>query len=250
LSANVARRRALRAFGKRLGLRDAAKGDCALVDTALTHDSYAHEQVGSRHIHTLSNERLEFLGDAVLGHAVARALYDRHPDEPEGVLSRRRAALVSRDALAATARRLDVAPLLLLGKGEAAAGGERRPSILAAVFEALVGAVYLSEGFDAAGRFVTREHLAHAADPDAADPKTMLQEYAQARFKRPPTYAVTLEAGPAHAKTFTIAVSVGDAVMGTGSGPTKKQAQAEAAAQALRTLSAKARTRRGNDRST
>ena len=143
-----------------------------------------------------------------------------------------------------------VAPLLLLGKGEAAAGGERRPSILAGVFEALVGAVYLGEGFDAAADFVAREHLAHAREPEAADPKTELQEYAQARFKRAPSYAVMLEAGPAHAKTFTIAVSVGDKVMGTGSGSTKKQAQAEAAAAALRKLPAKAQRRRGSEQST
>jgi ribonuclease-3 len=250
LTHNLARRRALRAFGKRLGLKDAAKGDCALLDVALTHDSFAHERARSGTAAVASNERLEFLGDAVLGHVVAHALYQRHPDETEGALSRRRAALVSRTALSATSRRLDVAPLLLLGKGEAAAGGERRPSILAGVFEALVGAVYLGEGFEAASDFVVREHLAHAHDPEAADPKTELQEYAQARFKRAPTYAVMLEAGPAHAKTFTIAVSVGDKVMGTGSGSTKKQAQAEAAAQALRKLPATAQRRRGSEQST
>jgi ribonuclease-3 len=249
VSANVARKRALRAFGKRIGLKASSPEAMALLDAALTHDSYAHEHE-RRASGRVSNERLEFLGDAVLGLAAARALYDVHPDEPEGSLSRRRAALVSRDALAATARRLALAPLLLLGKGEAAAGGERRPSILAGVFEALIGAVYLSEGFDAAGAFVSREHLAHSSEPDGLDPKTMLQEYAQARFKRPPAYAVTLESGPAHAKTFTISVSVGDAVMGTGCGPTKKQAQADAAAQALRKLSARTRPRRGTERST
>ena len=247
---NLARRRALRAFGKRLGLGAAAQAECALLDAALTHDSYAHERTRAGETRRVSNERLEFLGDAVLGHVVAAALYAEHPDEPEGSLSRRRATLVSRNALAETSLRLNVAPLLLLGKGEAAAGGERRPSILAGVFEALVGAVYLSEGFDAAAAFVAREHLAHATQPQTADPKTQLQEYAQARFKRAPTYAVTLEAGPAHAKMFTIAVSVGDKVMGTGSGPTKKQAQAEAAAAALRRLPPKTKARRGSDQST
>jgi ribonuclease III len=249
LTHNLARRRALRAFGKRLGLKAAATGDCRMLDVALTHDSFAHEATRPS-APALSNERLEFLGDAVLGHAVAHALYERFPDESEGALSRRRAALVSRDALAVTSRRIEVAPLLLLGKGEAAAGGERRPSILAGVFEALVGAVYLSEGFDAAVAFVNREHLAFAGSPDAADPKTELQEYAQARYKKAPAYAVTLEAGPAHAKTFTIAVSVGDKVMGTGSGTTKKQAQAEAAAQALRKLPARTKRRRGSEQST
>jgi ribonuclease III len=250
LPADLNRRRALRAFGRRLGLKGAVRGDCGALDAALTHDSYANERARPGDAPATSNERLEFLGDAVLGHIVAHALFERFRGEREGVLSRRRAALVSRDALASTARRLDVAPLVLLGKGEAAAGGERRPSILAAVFEALVGAIYLSEGFDAARRFVEREHLAHASEPSAADPKTALQEYAQARFKRPPTYAVTGESGPAHAKTFTISVSVGGNVMGTGSGPTKKQAQAEAALEALNALTAKSRQRRGSELST
>lgn len=250
MTLNLGRRRALRAFGKRLRLRDAAKGDCALLDAALTHDSYAHEKAKPGAEPLPSNERLEFLGDAVLGHVVAHALYARYQSEPEGVLSRRRSALVSRAALAATAKRLDVGPILLLGKGEAAAGGERRPSILAAVFEALVGAVYLSDGFDAAARFVVREHLEHAVEPLTADAKTMLQEYAQARFKRPPTYALTRESGPAHAKSFTISVSVGEKIMGTGTGATKKQAQAEAAAQALQNISARAQKRRGSEQST
>lgn len=230
-------------------MRDAAKADCALLDVALTHDSYGYERARPGET-AVSNERLEFLGDAVLGHAVARYLYERYPDEPEGALSRRRAALVSREALAASAQRLDVGPLLLLGKGEAASGGERRPSILAAVFEALVGAVYLREGFDAAASFVTREHLAHAAVPEASDPKTALQEYAQARFKHAPVYAVTGEAGPAHAKAFTVAVTVGGKVMGTGTGPTKKLAQARAAAQALSAIPKRAQRRRGTELST
>jgi len=249
LTHNLSRRRTLRSFGKRAGLREAAKGACELLDVALTHDSYAHERSrpGSA---AISNERLEFLGDAVLGHVVARDLYERFPNEPEGSLSRRRASLVSREALAQTARRLDVGPLLLLGKGEAAAGGERRPSILAAVFEALVGAVYLSEGFVAAEAFVTREHLAYAQTPDGSDPKTELQEYAQARFKRAPVYAVTGEAGPAHNKAFTVEVTVGGKVMGTGTGATKKQAQARAAAQALSTIPKRIQRRRGTELST
>lgn len=231
-------------------MKAAAASARALLDAALTHDSFTHERAALNGGEPVSNERLEFLGDAVLGHVVAHALYERYPNESEGALSRRRAALVSRDALASAARRIDVGPLLLLGKGEAAGGGEHRPSILAAVFEALVGAVYLSEGFDAAGRFVEREHLAYAGEPNASDPKTALQEYAQARFKRPPAYAVTLEAGPAHAKIFTVAVSIGGRVMGTGSGSTKKQAQAEAATQALQKLAAQSQKRRGNEPST
>jgi len=249
LTHNLSRRRALRSFGRRAGLGEAAKGACELLDVALTHDSYAHERRQPGAV-AISNERLEFLGDAVLGHVVARDLYERFPDEPEGSLSRRRASLVSREALAASARRLDVGPLLLLGKGEAASGGERRPRVLAAVFEALVGAVYISEGFDAAADFVEREHLAHAETQQTSDPKTELQEYAQARFKRAPVYAVTGETGPAHAKAFTVEVSVGGKVLGTGAGATKKQAQARAAAQALSAIPKRIQRRRGTELST
>ena len=248
MTRNLSRRRSCRALARRLGLRPTAEGD-ALLDQALTHDSYAHERAHGKDSDR-SNERLEFLGDAVLGHIVTRALYDRRPDAAEGVLSRMRASIVSGQALAATARKLGIAPLILLGKGEAAAGGEQRPSILAAAFEALVGAIYLSEGFDAAARFVERHHLSEETEARSLDPKTALQEYAQARFKRAPAYRMTREAGPAHAKTFTIEVSVGDNVMGTGSGATKKQAQAEAAAHALEVLRARARRRQGSDSST
>ena len=233
MSEGLARRKALRALGRRLGLKAAATGDCELLDAALTHDSYAFER-GDRAA-AASNERLEFLGDAVVGAAAAEWLYRRFPDESEGRLSRRRQALVSRAPLAATATRLELAALLRVGKGEAAAHGERRPSILASAFEALTGAIFLAEGYAAAARFVEREHLAHAQPRVQADPRTALQELAQARFKKAPHYALTGESGPAHARVFNARVSVGS-VVGTGSGPTKKQAQAEAANEALHKL--------------
>jgi ribonuclease-3 len=229
----------LRAFGARLRLKAAASDEWRLLDEALTHDSYAHESGRAKSAAPpgpVSNERLEFLGDAVVGAAVADYLYRRHPEESEGELSRRRAALVSRAALAATAQRWDVGPLLLLGKGEAAAHGERRPSILAAAAESVIGAVFLAEGFAAACRFVTREHLAHADDGANADPKTTLQELLQGRFKRAPAYAVTSESGPAHARIFSISVFLGSDLLGTGAGPTKKLAEAAAAADALHRL--------------
>jgi ribonuclease III len=232
MSEGLARRKALRALGHRLGLKNAATGDCALLDAALTHDSYAFEHADRR---TASNERLEFLGDAVVGAAAADWLYRRFPDESEGRLSRRRQALVSRAPLAATATRLELAALLRVGKGEAAAHGQQRPSILANTFEALIGAAFLAEGYAAAARLVEREHLAHAQPGGEADARTALQELAQARFKRAPQYALTGESGPAHARVFRARVSVGN-VVGTGSGPTKKQAQAEAATHALRKL--------------
>lgn len=239
MSESIGRRRALKAFGARLRLKAAATDEWRLLDEALTHDSFAHEGGRAKPaagIRPASNERLEFLGDAVVGAAVADYLFRRHPKESEGELSRRRAALVSRAALAATAQRWDVGPLLLLGKGEAAAHGERRPSILAATAEAVIGAVFLAEGFVAASKFVMREHLAHADEDAATDPKTALQELLQGRFKRAPAYALTSEAGPAHARTFSISVFLGSDLLGTGAGPTKKLAQAAAAADALHRL--------------
>ena len=239
MSESSGRRRALRALGTRLGLKASANEAWRLLDEALTHDSYAHEgdraKPGAPRI-TASNERLEFLGDAVLGAAVADYLFRRYPSESEGALSRRRAALVSRAALAATAQRWEVGPLLLLGKGEAKAHGERRPSILAATAEAVIGAVFLAEGFAAANRFVNREHLANADDGASADPKTALQELLQGRFKKAPAYVVTSETGPAHGRVFSVSVFLGRHLLGTGAGPTKKLAEAAAAADALLSL--------------
>lgn len=231
MSFDLGRRRRLRAFGRRLGLKATAERGCELLDLALTHDSYAAECAEAA-----SNERLEFLGDAVIGAVVAHVLYAKHANEAEGRLSTRRAALVSRAALAASCERLGVGPLLRLGKGEAAAGGASRPSILAAAFEAIVGAIYLSEGFRAARRFVEREHLATTEPEALVDAKSALQEHAQARYKRAPAYRVTAESGPAHARVFTSSVTIGETLLGTGSGLTKKQAEVAAAREALRAL--------------
>ena len=218
-----------------LQLRTTAAGDCALLDAALTHDSYVFERAGRSALS--SNERLEYLGDAVLGLAASAWLYKRYPRENEGVLSRRRQALVSRAALYRSAQRIELAALLRLGKGEAAGGGARRPSILAAAFEALTGAVFLCEGYESAARFIERAHLVHAEPVAGADARTTLQELAQAKFKKAPQYALVSESGPAHARVFKARVSIGN-VVGTGSGPTKKQAQADAAADALKQLDA------------
>lgn len=232
MSKSLARKRALRDLARRLGL-DAAVVDEGRLEEALMHDSYAAERParGAR-----ANERLEFLGDAVLGAIVAHELFQAHPQYPEGMLSRMRAALVSRSALAQTARRIDLGPLLLLGRGEAAAGGAQRPSILAAALEAMVGAIFLIEGLSGARSFVTRHHLAHANSSLAVDPKTALQEYVQAKYKKAPHYAMTAQSGPAHARTFSVAVSVGGDQLGSGQGPTKKQAEAAAAREALSLL--------------
>jgi ribonuclease-3 len=239
VSEAIGRRRSLRAFGARLRLKIAAGEEWRLLDEALTHDSYAYERPsgkGVRAASRTSNERLEFLGDAVVGAAVADYLFRHYPAESEGALSRRRAALVSRTALAATAQRWDLAPLLLLGKGEAAAHGEQRPSIIAAAVEAVIGAVFIVEGFAAASRLVTREHLAHADDGAQADPKTALQELLQGRFKRAPAYEMTSQTGPPHARVFSISVFLAGDLLGTGDGATKKLAEAAAASDALRRL--------------
>lgn len=236
MSENSGRRRALRAFGRGLSLRASIRGDCALLDVALTHESYAYERAAGAAARALSNERLEFLGDAVLGLIVAADVYRRFPAEPEGKLAPRRAALVSRAALAETARRLGLSDLLRLGRGEEKAQGALRASILAAAYEAVLGAIFLSEGFKAAASFVARTHLAASPREPSIDPKTALQELAQGRFGVTPAYAVTAESGPPHARTFSVTVSVGDEVLGSGSGPTKKQAQTTAAAEALRQL--------------
>jgi ribonuclease-3 len=217
----------VRSFARRLGLGEST-AQSGLLDIALTHDSYAAEKGAHA-----SNERLEFLGDAILGALVSHALYLRHADQPEGMLSRLRAALISRHALAQTAQRLEIAPLLLLGRGETAAGGADRPSILAAALEAIIGAVYLSEGLDASRRFIERHHLAHATPSEIIDPKTALQEYAQAKYKKAPHYAIAAQRGPSHARLFTVNVSVGGKTVGCGEGATKKQAEAAAARAAL-----------------
>jgi ribonuclease III len=246
VSQGLARKRALRGLVRKLGLTGDKSGepelDLELIDIALTHDSYSAERAGRNEL-APPNERLEFLGDALLGAVVAEALYRRHPDKPEGALSRSRAALVSRAALAQTAQRLAIAPLLLLGRGEAAAGGAQRPSILGAAFEALVGAVYLSRGLEAARRFIERHHLAHAVPDDIVDPKTTLQEYAQARFKKAPHYAASAS-GPAHARVFSVVVEIAGQRMGSGEGATKKQAETAAAREALQRLGVRARDMR------
>jgi ribonuclease-3 len=229
MTVDLARKRHLRRLLSRLGLPTQA---AAVVETALTHDSYAAEQAAAGRA-VESNERLEFLGDAVLGAAVAQALYEAHPGVAEGRLSRMRAALVSREALARSAQALELGSLILLGRGERAAGGAQRPKILAAAFEALVGAVFAAGGWEKARAFVRRHHLERAPHTDERDPKTALQEYVQAKFKKAPHYAVTAQSGPPHARVFTVAVEVAGRVLGRGSGPTKKEAEAGAAREAL-----------------
>jgi ribonuclease-3 len=204
-----------------------------LLVRALTHPSYAHEEA---HVES-DNQRLEFLGDAVLGLLIARRLFERYPDLPEGRLSRIKAALVCEDTLAAVAEDLHVGGHLLLGKGEQASGGGSKASILADAVEALFAAVYLDGGYEAAERVV--DHLFGHRFEEARrgylvfDSKTALQELIQSQGDDRPVYRVTHQEGPAHDRTFVVQVSIGGAVVAEGSGHSKKEAEKRAASAAL-----------------
>ncbi|MDF2665117.1 MAG: rnc [Microbacterium sp.] len=211
--------------------------DPELLSLALTHRSFAYENGGIPH-----NERLEFLGDSVLGQAVTVRLFTRHPDLDEGQLAKRRAGVVSTIALAEVARGIGLGQHVRLGRGEILTGGHDKDSILADTMEAIIGATYLSAGPDAATAMVLRLVEPLMADPArygaAMDPKTSLQEIA-ARLSVPaPTYSVEA-AGPDHDRRFTATVRVGDVVT-TGTGSSKKQAEMAAALAAWRELDARA----------
>jgi ribonuclease-3 len=220
--------------------------DKSLLLRALTHTSYVNESVQPVE---LDNERLEFLGDAVLDFVTGEYLYHRFPEMPEGELTNLRSALVKRETLAGFARQIALGDYMLVSKGERAAGGLQRTPLLAGVFEALVGALYLDQGLDAARRFWFRfaePHLALIAQgPLGKDAKSRLQEASQARFQTKPVYQIVSETGPDHAKTFVVEVRIGERVLGTGSGNTKQRAEQEAARLALAAFGADADTRPG-----
>ena len=201
-----------------------------LVERALTHRSFAYENGG-----VPTNERLEFLGDSVLGLVVTTALYQRHPDLPEGQLAKLRASVVSTRALAGVARTIGLGDWVRLGRGEEVTGGRDKSSILADTLEALLGAVYLDRGLEVATDVVCRlfDPLMRAAAGQGAalDYKTALQELSAARSLGAPEYR-TAESGPDHAKEFTAQAVVGGDVLGTGAGRTKKEAEQCAAEQA------------------
>jgi ribonuclease III len=206
-----------------------------LLELALTHRSWAFE-----HQSDATNERLEFLGDAVLGLVVTDEVFHAHPDDQEGRLAKVRAAAVRTESLAAVARAIGLGPYVRLGRGEAASGGADKDSILADGLEAVFGAVYLDQGFATAYDLVERlfgPRLAELAGVDAAlDFKTSLQELAAARFETLPRYDVVADDGPDHAKTFTATVRVDGEVLGGGTGPSKKQAEQQAAREAYERL--------------
>jgi ribonuclease-3 len=209
-----------------------------LLELALTHRSFAYENGGIP-----TNERLEFLGDSILGQAVAVMLYRSNPLVNEGVLSKRRASLVSSAALADIARGISLGDHLRLGRGELLSGGRDNSSILADTVEALIGAVYLDSGADAATAFVLRLIAPLLADPNrfdgSMDFKTSLQELAARRGRSAPVYTVS-ETGPDHAKVFIAAVAIGPDLVGHGEGSSKKFAEMAAARSAVEQLTAAA----------
>lgn len=222
---------ALAELESRLGHR--FKSRRVLLD-ALTHRSYAFEFAAPD---VVSNERLEFLGDAVLELISSDLLYRRFPKAQEGEMSDMRAALVRASTLAAFARRLQLGRHLRLGRGEETTGGRDRELLIASAFEAVVGALYLDGGIRAAKALVEpllRDELARITEGKAIkDPKSRLQELAQARLGVTPTYRVISESGPSHDRTFEVEVHIGELTAAHGSGRSKRQAEQNAAAAAL-----------------
>jgi ribonuclease III len=222
---------AVQRFSAAAGLRFR---DPTLLRTALTHSSFLNEHP---ELDWEDNERLEYLGDAVLDFLLAEHFFLRLPNASEGELTALRAALVRRETLARFAAELAVGFALLLGHGEAETGGRQRPATLCAAFEALVGALYLDQGLgsvsDFVMPFVEREFAYARAESAGKDPKSRLQELAQGALGLTPRYRNTSAEGPDHAKLFTVQVVIGETVCGQGEGPSKQSAAQRAAADAL-----------------
>ena len=211
-------------------------GNTVLLERALTHKSFANENRLSEH-----NERMEFLGDAVLNLVVSEILMQMRPLSPEGELSRLRALVVSEQSLATIARSIGIGEFLRLGRGEDQTGGRDKDSLLADSLEALIASLYLDNGLTPAAAFVNRffhDSLSNAvAAGKGADAKTDFQELCQERMKTLPEYRVITESGPDHQKQFTIELAVKGVVYGRGIGKSKKEAEQRAAREALENLS-------------
>lgn len=228
------------AYARRLGFR---VRDESLIQQALVHSSWLHEHPDAARGH---NERLEHLGDAVVNLAISQALYERHPDDDEGDLSARRAAIVSSAGLARLATRIQLGDVLLLGEGESQRDGRSRPSLLASSFEALAGALYLDAGFEP-----VRAWLLELASPELdaessvgalKSPKSRLQEHTQRTTGERPIYRLVDATGPDHDRSFRIEVTVAGEVLGVGEGPSRRVAETAAAAQAMDGLRGPERT--------
>ncbi len=203
----------------------------ALLRQALTHSSYAHEKNLKE---LMDNERLEFLGDAVLEVVSSEFLFKNHPEMNEGQMTKLRASLVCEQSLAACARGLDLGNFLLLGNGEDLTGGRERDSILSDAWEALIGAMYLDGGFTSAKEFILKYVLTDIEHKKLFyDSKTMLQELIQNKYKQSLHYILLSEDGPDHNKIFTVQAYMDDTPLSTGKGRTKKAAEQNAAYQSL-----------------
>ena len=210
-------------------------GNISLLQNALAHSSYANERW---HDSLKSNERLEFLGDSILGMVVAEYLYRNFPGRPEGELTRMRADMVCETSLAAIADKIGLGDHLLLGHGEAACGGRNRASILADAVESVIAACFLDGGMDAARGFIDRFVLTNVPVRQLAnrDYKTALQELVQQKKNQTLSYMLVGESGPDHDKQFLVEVCLNGAVVGRGSGTSKKRAEQDAARAALEGL--------------
>ncbi len=205
--------------------------DETLMQTALMHPSYSQEKHA-----TVNNQRLEFLGDAVLNFVVADCLYNEYKEKAEGELTKIRAKVVCEKALVNVARDIDLGKYLLLGKGEEMSGGRKRKSILADTFEAVVGAIYLDQGFDQVSQYIIKHlgpSIKGAASGDYNDYKSRLQEYVQGKHGQNVTYSIVEESGPAHAKVFVAGVFYNNKILATGKGKSKKEAEQNAAEHVL-----------------
>lgn len=215
--------------------------DIHFLRQALTHRSVLHDWTQLEHVDAtlVSNERLEFLGDAILGVVVAYRLYQEEPEADEGTLTRHRAALVRGETLVRWARELGVPEALYLGAGEKVGSGTR-DRMLAGAFESLVGAIFLDQGWDAVvafiERFLDRDQDGVLDRELHANPKGTLLEFAQQKFVTQPVYETIQEDGPEHDRQFTVSVSVNEEMLGTGVGRSKREAQQAAAEQALQSL--------------
>ena len=209
--------------------------DIQLLQNALAHSSYANERW---HNSLLSNERLEFLGDSVLGMLVAEYLYRTFPDRPEGELTRMRADMVCEHALATVANKIDLGTHLLLGHGEERLGGRSRESILADAVESVIAACFLDGGLEAAAQFVQKYILVEVpvSRLNNMDYKTALQELVQQKKNQVLTYTLVGQSGPDHDKQFDVGVSLNGTVVGCGSGRSKKRAEQMAAKSAIEKL--------------
>ncbi|MCK8816924.1 ribonuclease III [Natroniella sulfidigena] len=208
-----------------------------LLKRALTHKSYSNE---NRNQNLKNNERLEFLGDAILDLVISEYIFDKYSEHPEGELAKIRSVVVSAPVLAEKSKEINLGNYLLLGKGEEITGGRKRDSILADAFEALVGSIYLDQGLETVRKFIlellTADIMTVEAGEHIQDYKTLLQELIQQNSNSRPEYSVVKEEGPDHNKEFTVQVIFEDEVLGVGIGSSKKEAQQKAAKNAIKKI--------------